>query len=91
MFNEAFRQKDTCFDVKVVGAVLKKKGFIEGKVKVPKGSKRPTVEEFAEQNPDKVCVMRISGYYIACAYGNYVDLYDYGNSSLYKYWYKQIQ
>lgn len=90
LFNEAFEQKDTCFDVKVVDVVLKNHGFTEGKVKVPKGSKRPTVAEFAEQNPDKVCVMRISGYYIACAYGNHVDSFDNSNSSLYKYWYKQI-
>ena len=90
LFKEAFKQKDTCFDVKVVDAVLKSKGFTEGKVKVPRGSKRPTVAEFAEQNKDKVCVMRISGYYVACAYGNHVDTYDNSDSSLYKYWYKNI-
>lgn len=90
LFNEAFRQKETCFDVKVVDAVLKRRGFCEGKIKVPRGSKRPTVEEFAEQNTDKVCVMRISGYYVACAYGNHIDSYDNSKSSLYKYWYKPL-
>ena len=88
--DQAFRQKDTSWDIKVIESVLVKNGFSIGKISVPKGSKRPTVRDFADEHPDYVCVLRISGYYIACAYGNYVDLYDYGDSRLYKYWYKKI-
>lgn len=86
----AFLEKETMFDPKVVQTVLVKNGFSIGKVEVKKGSKRGTVREFAEQNPEIVAVLRISGYFVACAYGNYVDTTDVGNSSIYKYWYKKI-
>lgn len=88
---EAFNKKDTCWDPNVVEAVLLKHGFKIGRVKVTKGSKRPTVYGFAEDNPGIVAVLRISGYFVACAYGNYIDTYDCGSSSVYKYWYKEIK
>lgn len=87
----ALSMKSVSYDVKVVEQFMKENGFLVGQVKVPKGSKRPTVREFSENNPELVAVVRISGGYTACAYGNYVDTWDTGDSAIYKYFYKHIQ
>lgn len=77
-------------DVEAVNVVMLANGFEEGTIKVNKGERRPTVSAFASSHKDWYCVLRISGYYIATGNGNYVDIYDYGSSAVYKYWYKPI-
>ena len=86
----AFQKKLSMWEESVVEQVLKNNGFLVGKVKVPKGSKRPTVQEFAADNPNLIAVLRISHYFVACGYGNYVDTFDCGGKSIYKYYYKNI-
>lgn len=88
--NTAFEMLNVTYDIDVIEKFLVERGFNVGKVVASKGSKRPTVKQFAEDNPDKIAVLRISGSYTACAYGNYVDTWDCGGSSVYKYFYKQI-
>ena len=78
-------------DVKAVNEVMINHGFIVGKIKVDKGEHRPTVESFSEQHPNYICVLRVANHITACAMGNYVDIWDCGDKSVYKYWYKQIK
>lgn len=88
--NVAFEMNDVLNDASVVEVFMISQGFKVGKVKVVKGSKRPTVRQFAEQNPDKVALLRVANHFTACAYGNYVDIWDCGDCCIYKYFYKQI-
>lgn len=85
-----FELKVEMSEVEAVDLVLKSLGFLEGKIKVVKGSKRPTVKSFSEQNPNLVAVLRVANHMVACAYGNYVDIWDSGDCSVYKYWYKEV-
>ena len=72
----------------VMEKVLIDNGFSVGKVVVSKGSRRPKVFEMAEQHPNWNCVLRVANHYVATYKGNYVDSWDSGDKSVYKYWYK---
>lgn len=74
-----------------IEAVLVSNGFSVGKVKVPRGSKRPTVEGFAQEHPNWYAVLRVSNHLVATGKGNYVDIWDCGECSVYKYWYKPVK
>lgn len=78
-------------EVEAVEAVLLANGFTAGKVKVPKGSKRPIVSEFATEHPNWYSVVRVANHMVACGKGNYVDIWDSGNCSIYKYWFRPIK
>jgi hypothetical protein len=86
-----FKLKTAMNDVEAINDFLLSIGFREGKVKVPKGSKRPTVAQFAEQHPDWYAVLRVANHITCCGRGNYVDIWDCGDSCVYKYWYRPIQ
>ena len=77
-------------EVEAIDAVLQANGFLVGKIKVEKGSRRPTVTKFAEQHTDWYAVARVANHLVACGRGNYVDIWDSGDRSVYKYWYKPI-
>lgn len=77
-------------DVEAVEYFLLSLGFKIGKIKVAKGSKRPTVDQFASEHPDWYCVLRVANHLVASGRGNYVDIWDSGEKSVYKYWYKPI-
>lgn len=89
--NTGFQLKKEMSDVDTVDRYLTSLGFITGKIKVAKGQHRPTVEGFARNNPDKVAVLRVANHLTCCAYGNYVDIWDCGDCSVYKYWYKELR
>lgn len=91
LFKIALEKKLSTYDVEVVDAFLVSKGFTSGKIAVRKGVKRPIVAQFAKDYPNLNAVLRISGFYVACSYGNYYGIFDCGNNAVYKYWYKQIR
>lgn len=85
-----FMLKTAPNDTEAIHSFLIEQGFTEGIIRVPKGSKRPTVDSFAKEHPNWYSVLRVSNHITCCAYGNYLDIWDCGKSSVYKYWYKEI-
>lgn len=86
----AYRLKTVPDDTEAIEDFLLRQGFKIGKIKVPKGGKRPTVAQFAELHPDMYAVLRVAGHLTCSGRGNYVDIWDCGDKSVYKYWYKYI-
>lgn len=86
----AYRLKTVPDDTEAVEDFLVRQGFKIGKIKVPKGGKRPTVAQFAEMHPDMYVVLRVANHLTCSGRGNYVDIWDCGDKSVYKYWYKYI-
>jgi hypothetical protein len=78
-------------DPKVMESVLLENGFKAQSIKVIKGGSRPRVRDIASQFPEYACLCRVANHYVACAYGNYVDTWDSGDKSVYKYWFKHIK
>lgn len=85
-----FQQKCAMNDVEAINIVLLNNGFKIGTIKISKGDHRPTVKAFAVQHPNWYCVLRIANHLVASGKGNYVDIWDCGDSAVYKYWYKEI-
>lgn len=85
-----FKLKTTPSDVEAVEKFLLSQGFLVGTVKVRKGEHRPTVDSFATEHPNMYAVLRVAGHLTCCGRGNYVDIWDCGDKSVYKYWYKMI-
>ncbi|MBO5388322.1 MAG: hypothetical protein J6A59_09310 [Lachnospiraceae bacterium] len=77
-------------DIEAINFVLKKKGFSVGKIRIQKGDRRPTVEQFSAEHPNWYCVLRVANHLVASGKGNYVDSWDSGECAVYKYWYKEI-
>ena len=86
-----FALKTAPNETEAIESFLLTQGFKVGKIKVEKGSKRPTVAQFAEQHPNWYTVLRVANHITCCAFGNYVDIWDCGDCSVYKYWYKEIK
>ena len=86
-----FRLKVSMSETEAVESVLLNNGFSIGKIKVPRGSHRPTVASFTREHPDWVSVLRVANHLVACSNGIYVDIWDSGECSVYKYWYKEIR
>lgn len=74
-----------------VEAVLVSHGFRVGKISKQAGVKKPTVSQFATMHPEWVCVLRVANHFVATAGGHYIDTWDSGNKSIYKYWYKPVE
>lgn len=89
--NTGFNLKCAMSDTEAINEALISYGFIAGKIEVQKGSKRPTVSEFATLHPNWYSVLRVANHITACGHGNYVDIWDCGDKSVYKYWYKPIR
>lgn len=85
-----FELKTPPCDVETVDKLLLQRGFQVGKIKIVKGSKRPTVRQFATEHPDWYCVLRVAGHLVATGKGNYVDIWDSGDCAVYKYWFKPV-
>lgn len=63
-------------------------GFIYHTIPVKKGSKRPTVSEFAKNNKQGTYVLRVAHHLVTCHEGYYYDSWDSGDRSMYGYWEK---
>ena len=57
-------------------------------IKVPKGSKRPTVESFAKKNKKGTYICRVANHFVTIVDGNWYDTWDCGYCSLYGYYTK---
>lgn len=86
----AYKLKTVPSDTEAVEYFLLSQGFKVGKVKIKKGEHRPTVNQFATMNPEIYAVLRVAGHLTCSGRGNYVDIWDCGDKSVYKYWYKRI-
>ena len=67
-------------------AYLKSKGFIYEGISNKKGSKRPTVKEFAIKHKVGTYYLNVANHCVAVVNGIYYDTWDCGNKSLYGYW-----
>lgn len=85
-----FLYKCSMSDVEAIDIVMQNNGFKVGTIKIHKGDKRPKVAKFAEEHPNWYCVLRVANHLVASGRGNYVDTWDSGDCSVYKYWYKEI-
>lgn len=70
---------------------LKRAGFTEHKIPVPKGSKRPTVQSFAESHEAGTYVLKVANHVVTCHEGRFYDIWDCGKKSLYGFWEKGLQ
>lgn len=55
-----------------------------------KGSKRPTVKQFANQHREGVYILRVAHHLVTVVDGIYYDTWDSGHKSLYGYWIKEV-
>lgn len=69
-------------------AYLKSKGFTYQGISNKKGSKRPTVSEFAKQHKTGTYYLNIANHCVTVVDGIYYDTWDCGYKSLYGYWTK---
>lgn len=76
--------------IEALELLLIKSGFSVGKVTVQKGSSRPTVKSFANDNPNIVAVLRVANHLTVSFKGDYYDIWNCGEKSVYKYWYKRV-
>ena len=61
-------------------------GFSYTGISNKKGSKRPTVEEFAKSHKEGKYVLTVAHHVVACVDGAYYDTWDCGYKSLYGYY-----
>lgn len=73
-------------DVKRVNESLKRLGFEYTGVSNVKGSKRPTVAEFARSHKTGRYILRVANHVVACVDGVYYDTWDCGYKSVYGYY-----
>lgn len=66
---------------------MKQIGFVYTGVSNKKGSKRPTVESFAQDHKKGKFILRVSHHVVALVDGYYYDTWDCGGKSLYG-WYE---
>lgn len=68
---------------------MSQNGFVRHSIPISKGSKRPTVKQFAETHPEGTFVVRVAGHVVAVKEGQYWDCWDSGRKAVYSYWEKQ--
>ena len=68
--------------------IVKTLGYEYGKISNKKGTKRPTVKEFAKAHPDGTYICVVANHYVTIKDGQYHDTWDSGHKSLYGYWSK---
>lgn len=67
---------------------LDRNNFIKHSIKVSRGSRRPTVDSFARNNPKGTFVLQVANHIVTVVDGYYYDTWDCGSRSLYGYWEK---
>jgi hypothetical protein len=63
-------------------------GFTYTGISNKKGTKRPTVREFAKNHPTGTYILNVAGHEVTCVDGKYYDTWDCGYCSLYGYFTK---
>lgn len=66
--------------------ILKQLGFEYHSIKVSKGSKRPTVESFANEHQTGRYILSVARHVVAVVDGKYYDTWDSGNKCLYGFY-----
>ena len=68
---------------------FKKNGYTYQGISNKKGSKRPTVAQFSKNNKKGTFILVVANHYVCAQDGNYFDIWDCGEKSMYGYWEKQ--
>lgn len=68
--------------------IIGKLGFNYVGISNKKGSKRPTVDNFAKGHPEGIFILNVANHEVACVNGKYYDTWDCGYKSLYGYYEK---
>ena len=68
--------------------IVKSLGYNYTGISNKKGSKRPTVLNFAKNHKDGTYICVVANHYVAIENGIYYDTWDSGNCCLYGYWKK---
>lgn len=66
--------------------IVCKLGFTYTGVSNKKGTKRPTVWQFAKDHPKGHYILNVANHEVACVDGKYFDTWDSGDKSLYGYY-----
>lgn len=69
--------------------IIGRLGFNYVGVSNKKGSKRPTVDSFANGHPEGIFILNVANHEVACVNGKYYDTWDCGYKSLYGYYEKR--
>lgn len=67
---------------------LDRHDFKAHSISIKRGSKRPTVSSFSKVNKKGTFVLQVANHIVTVVDGYYYDIWDCGNSSLYKFWEK---
>ena len=78
-----------CLTLDLYKEFYKRIGFKYNSIKVPKGSKRPTVKSFAKKNKKGTYICRVANHFVTIVDGNWYDTWDCGHCSLYGYYTKE--
>jgi len=76
-------------DLNKTKEAMKKLGFIYTGISNKKGSKRPTVDEFAKNHPLGIYILSVAHHVVACVDGKYYDTWDSGEKCLYGFYTKE--
>lgn len=76
-------------DLKKTKAAMDTLGFDYTGISNKKGSKRPTVEQFAKAHPKGTFILSVANHVVACVDGKYYDTWDCGYKCLYGYYTKR--
>lgn len=71
---------------KIEREVMKELGFVYTGISNKKGTKRPTVKEFAETHKKGTYILNVANHEVACVDGKYYDTWNCGHKSLYGYY-----
>ena len=65
-------------------------GLQRSKVSNKRGTKRPTVDEFAKNHPNGIYLLKVAHHVVACVDGKYYDTWDCGYKPLYGYYEREV-
>lgn len=66
--------------------ILDKLGFDYTGISNKKGTKRPTVQQFAASHPEGAYILNVANHEVACKDGKFYDTWDSGDCSLYGFY-----
>ncbi len=73
-------------DLDKTKVAMKQLGFSYTGISNKKGSKRPTIEQFAKEHPNGRYIVSVAHHAVAVVDGYYYDTWDSGHKSLYGYY-----
>ena len=75
----------SCMPLKLYKKVMDELGFDYIGISNKKGSKRPTVKEFADENEKGIYILSLANHWSVIVDGNYYDTWNCGSKCLYGY------